>query len=132
MLRGWHSLAGNANGFEVTVLLDQSTPERLLQSASRDCVDANCVSVRIRDVLIPTRIAFRTYGSRALLFPLSGFESWTDFGGGGILRGLYFQRLDVLSVPDQLVSRIIGHRRALSFEGRRKWPPPQLPEPPTS
>ena len=73
-------LTGNADGSEVTVVLDQARSERLLPFACRDCIDATGVSIGIRDVFDPDRIAFRIADPEGVLpLPFPVFESWTDF-----------------------------------------------------
>ena len=73
-------LTGNADGSEVTVVLNQSTSERLLPSACRDCIDATGVYIGIRDVFDPDRISFRFADPEGVLpLPFPVFESWTDF-----------------------------------------------------
>ena len=73
-------LTGSADGSKVTVLLGQSTSERLLPSPCRHCIDATGVSVGIRDVFDPDRIAFRITDPEGVLpLPFPVFESWTDF-----------------------------------------------------
>ena len=73
-------LTGNADGSEVTVVLGQARSERLFPSACRDCIDATGVSIGIRDVFDPDRIAFRMTDPEGVLpLPFPVFESWTDF-----------------------------------------------------
>lgn len=73
-------LTGNADGSKVTVVLGPSRSERLLPSPCRDCIDATGVSIGIRDVYDPDRIAFRITDAEGVLpSPFPVFESWTDF-----------------------------------------------------
>ncbi|MDE0121729.1 MAG: hypothetical protein OXS33_08355 [bacterium] len=73
-------ISGNADGSEVTVVLGRSRSERLLPSRCRDCIDATGVSIGIRDVFDPDRIAFRITDAEGVLpLPFPVFESWTDF-----------------------------------------------------
>ena len=73
-------ISGDADGSEVRVVLGRSRSERLLPSRCRDCIDATGVSIGIRDVFDPDRIAFRITDAEGVLpLPFPVFESWTDF-----------------------------------------------------
>ena len=73
-------LTGSADGSEVTAVLGLSRSERILPSPCRDCIDATGVSIGIRDVFDPDRIAFRITDPEGVLpLPFPVFGSWTDF-----------------------------------------------------